>query len=323
MEIPQYPDTAPIDRAMRPLLHPSLADIPDGVSEFTFAGLYLFRRTYQYQLSCLDDQSLLISGTREGKAFAMLPFGLPRSDDQLLDLIDRFDYIKGLSERVAQAEWTRIEQIGLEVIEDRDNFDYLYQRTDLATLSGRKFHKKRNHINAFVSNHTFDEYPMGPEHIEDARQILESWQSHQDDRADYDAARDALDLFSELELTGHIVYVEGVPGAYALGEPLMAGRACVVHFEKALEEYRGLYQYINKAFAAALPERYELINREQDLGDEGLRQSKMTYRPVGFVRKYRVARSRQEAGLPDPPAETESADDRAQDGIDRANQASA
>ena len=59
-----------------------------------------------------------------------------------------------------------------------------------------------------------------------------------------------------------------------------------VHFEKAIEEYKGIYQFVNQAFAASLPRFFTLINREQDLGNEGLRQAKMTYRPCGYVQKY-------------------------------------
>jgi hypothetical protein len=59
-----------------------------------------------------------------------------------------------------------------------------------------------------------------------------------------------------------------------------------IHFEKAIDAYKGIYQFINQSFAAALPGYYTHINREQDLGDPGLRQAKMTYRPCGFVEKY-------------------------------------
>jgi hypothetical protein len=82
--------------------------------------------------------------------------------------------------------------------------------------------------------------------------------------------------------------VEKRPAAYVLGEELARGRMYAIHFEKALSEYKGLYQFVNRSFAAILPETYELINREQDLGDPGLRQAKLSYRPVDFVRKYTV-----------------------------------
>jgi len=91
-----------------------------------------------------------------------------------------------------------------------------------------------------------------------------------------------------LNLKGYLYYVEGEPAAYTLGEALAWGRSFAVHFEKALDKYKGIYQFVNQAFAAALPKYILYINREQDLGDPGLRQAKMTYRPCGFVKKYRV-----------------------------------
>lgn len=291
MEIPQYPDTAPINLGMRDLLHPRLSMLPDGVSEYTFAGLYLFRKTYDYHLSYLKDEHLLITGRKDGKEFCMLPCGLPPDDANLVSLMARHSYIKGLSESHADANWVRLERLGFCVAEDRDNFDYLYLKSDLAELSGRKYHKKRNHVNAFINNYHYDECPLTTGNREDALMILEKWQSLRDDRSDYDASREALERFEELDLRGYLVYVDGAAAAYTLGEPLMKGRSFVVHFEKAIDEYRGIYQFINRAFAAMLPRHYTWINREQDLGDEGLRQSKMTYRPSGFVKKYRVTRA--------------------------------
>ncbi|MFP4151607.1 MAG: DUF2156 domain-containing protein [Alkalispirochaeta sp.] len=290
MELPRYPDCAPIDMSMRDALHPRLIMLPDGVSEFTFAGLYLFRETYNYHLSCLPEEKLLISGEKEGKRFFMLPCGIPDDDTLLEELFNRYDYLKGLSERNADDAWVRLEKLGLHVHEDRDNFDYLYLKDDLANLPGKKFHKKRNHVNAFINNYEFDEQALLVRHIPDALGILEAWQAERDDRADYAAAREALERYQELGLKGYIVYVGDTPAAYTVGEALMKGQSFVVHFEKAVDGYRGIYQFINKAFAAMLPKHYKWINREQDLGDEGLRQSKMTYRPSGFVKKYRVDR---------------------------------
>jgi hypothetical protein len=291
MEVPQYPECTPITLSMRPELHPRLSMLPDGVSEFTFAGLYLFRETYGYRVSWLPNDTVLISGTKDGKSFFMLPCGLPEDEALVTELFDRYDYLKGLSESNADTAWVRLEALGLSVQEDRDNFDYLYLRDDLANLPGKKFHKKRNHVNAFVNNYEFDEQAMRVRHIPDAMRILDEWQRERADDADYAAATEALQRFQELGLKGYIVYVKDEPAAYTIGEPLMKGQSFVVHFEKAIDSYRGIYQFVNKAFAAMLPKHYKWINREQDLGDEGLRQSKMTYRPSGFVKKYRVGKT--------------------------------
>jgi hypothetical protein len=306
MEIPHYPDTAPIALSMRECMHPRLSMLPDGVSEYTFAGLYLFRGTYNYHVSMLPNDKLVVTGTKQNETFFMLPCGFPDDDDLVNELFSAYDYCKGLSERNADEAWIRLERLGLEVHEDRDNFDYLYLREDLANLAGRKFHKKRNHVNAFINNYHYDERRMTPQSIPEAIGILDAWQATQSDRADYAAAREALERFEELDMVGYMVDVDGTPAAYTLGEPLMKGRSFVVHFEKAIDEYRGIYQFINKAFATILPKHYRWINREQDLGDEGLRQSKMTYRPEGFVKKYRVVRPQAKEGSLDG-AQQESA----------------
>ena len=83
-------------------------------------------------------------------------------------------------------------------------------------------------------------------------------------------------------------YADGEPAGYALGEEIGDGKMFVIHFEKALTRFRGLYQFVNMSFAAILPQKYTYINREQDLGIEGLRKAKLSYQPAGFVKKYRV-----------------------------------
>jgi hypothetical protein len=91
-----------------------------------------------------------------------------------------------------------------------------------------------------------------------------------------------------LQLCGGIYYVETRPVAYVLGEELAGGASFVIHFEKAVRGYKGLYQFINQSFAAILPDVYQTINREQDLGEPGLRQAKLSYNPAGFIEKFKV-----------------------------------
>jgi len=112
--------------------------------------------------------------------------------------------------------------------------------------------------------------------------------THARDLADYAPAGDALTHAAEFGLQGRITYVADKPAAYALGEPVAAGTMFVVHYEKTIPDIKGLYQYINMDFARTLPAQVTLINREQDLGDPGLRQAKLTYRPSGFLQKFRA-----------------------------------
>jgi hypothetical protein len=264
--------------------------LKDGISEFTFAGLYLFRNTYGYRAAWLPNDTLVFSGAREGKSFFLLPCGLP-DIDLVHGLFSRHGYLKNLSEGDTAAGRIMLEQSGYTAEEDRNNFDYLYLREDLATLPGKQYHKKRNLVNAFLNNYTYEAKPLRASALKDAFYILDAWREAKGESGDYTASREALDLMEELNLKGCIFYVGGKPAAYTLGEALARGRSFAIHFEKAIDSYKGIYQFVNQAFAASLPKHYIHINREQDLGDTGLRQAKMTYRPSGFVKKYQVHRA--------------------------------
>jgi hypothetical protein len=281
--IAHYPDSSEITMALRAVLHPMFKTLPEGISEFTFANIYLFRQTHHYRISQLEDELYVITGRDADQSFFMLPFGLPEQGI-LKDLFTRHKSMKALTS--SQAE--QLADLGYDVSEDRDNFDYLYSRDDLVNLTGRKFHKKKNQLNLFIRNNECQAKPLLEDYRDDALHILEQWRRRQDDPGDVIAATEALEKMWPLQLCGGIFYIDGQPAAYCLGEELALGASFVIHFEKAVltPEFRGLYQFINQAFAYILPGKYETVNREQDLGDPGLRQAKESYHPVGFVKKY-------------------------------------
>jgi len=300
MAIPAFPEFAPVSIDLKGEMHPKLSLTPDGVSEFTLAGLYLFRERYQYQVSKLEDKTLIISGIQpphaEGEAaekFFMTPCAVP-GRGILSELFKTHAFWKNIPESQLIPVRAKLEDWGIEFTEDRDNFDYLYLRTDLAELQGKKYHKKRNLVAKFLKTYdAHEEKTLTQELIPEALQILDEWKENKNAESDYAACREALELFTELNLKGMVFYIEGKPAGWCLGEPNARGRIFTIHFEKGLDEYKGIYQFINQTFAASLPEYFTHINREQDLGDEGLRQAKMTYRPSGFVRKYSARLVRQ------------------------------
>ena len=144
--IERYPEFSPLSLEQRPMLHRRFQGLAEGISELTFAGLYLFRHGHQYQIAQADSDTVVIIG-RDEEPFFILPFGWP-SRELLDSLFDRHSVMKAVS--VAQAE--RLSGMGYHVWEDRDNFDYLYRRNDLATLAGRKLHRKKNLVNVFLRN---------------------------------------------------------------------------------------------------------------------------------------------------------------------------
>jgi hypothetical protein len=283
--IPEYPDSAEVSIDMRPILHPKFKALAEGISEFTFANIYLFRTTHNYRISKLENGLFVITGRDNENPFFMLPFGLP-DEDIIRELFNNYHTMKAATARQVE----KLTDMRYTVSEDRDNFDYLYSLEDLVNLTGRKFHKKKNMLNIFIKNNECQAKPLLEEYRDDALQILERWNDQHDGLNDSLAAKEALEKMWPLQLCGGIFYIEEQPAAYCLGEELALGESFVIHFEKAVleEGFKGLYQYINQAFASILPEKYKTVNREQDLGDPGLRHAKMSYRPVDFVKKYKV-----------------------------------
>ncbi len=283
--IAQYPDFSEITMDLRDFLHPRFQGLPDGVSEFTFANIYLFRETHNYRITQLNDDLFVIAGRDGQSPFFMLPFGLP-GKEELAELFAKYRQMKC----VCRSQAGLLKALGYQIREDRDNFDYLYARQDLVNLTGRKFHKKKNLLNMFIKNNECQAKPLLEEYRDDAIEILELWSEQHSGPNDVSAAREALEKMWPLQLCGGIFYVDARPTAYCLGEELALGSSFVLHFEKAVlsEELKGIYQFINQAFASILPEKYETVNREQDLGDPGLRRAKESYNPIGFVTKYRA-----------------------------------
>lgn len=289
--VPEYPLFAPISLQMRSELHPHFLNLTAGISEFTFSNIFLFRHGYDYHLSRFAEGKYIITGTKHGKKFFSCPWGLPPKEI-LLELFSKHDYLKNLNEQQVEQERAFLESLGFEIREDRDNWDYVYSAQEMAELEGKKFHKKRNHVHAF-----FNEYPEGfdgrvmtnsAQDTDQALSVLEIWQSYREDRADYQPSKEAIEFRQELGLSGYLWTLKGQPLAYAQGEAVQGGKTFVIHFEKADGAVKGAYQAVFQHWSQELKNHHELINREQDLGEPGLRQAKETYRPVVFVHKFQV-----------------------------------
>lgn len=172
-----------------------------------------------------------------------------------------------------------------EFSEERNSADYIYSRENLATLSGKKFHAKRNHISKFKRNNENYLYkPIDDSNTEDAYFVAHKWHMQNDsDMSELKAIREALDKFKQLSLLGGILYVNNRPVAMTIGSKINSN-VLDVNFEKAVE-VDGAYAVINNEFAKA-NEGFLQFNREEDLGIEGLRKSKLSYNPDKILMKY-------------------------------------
>lgn len=198
---------------------------------------------------------------------------------------------------VLEEDKARLEQAypnQFEFTANRDEYDYVYASENLITLKGRKLSSKRNHLNHFMVTYRDWAYePITPQNIGEARGMEPAWQEENaiyiNESLEMEAiAVDlALNHFFELGLTGGLLRVGGKAVAFTMGEPLN-DTTYLVHIEKALAEYAGAYQMINREFAETNCASYPYINREDDAGDEGLRRAKLSYDPAFLVTKYKA-----------------------------------
>ena len=177
--------------------------------------------------------------------------------------------------------------------ETRGHWEYLYKTEELALLPGNRFSRKRNHVNGYRKAYGKPDYrPFDAAIMEDVLALQDEWcQWHECAnspalQAENEAINRVLAHWEELpELIGGAVYAGETLVAFSVGEKL-DDQTLGIHYEKAHSGYRGAYQVMNNVFAANAGQGYALLNRAQDLDEEGLRQAKLTYQPTDFLRKY-------------------------------------
>ena len=182
-----------------------------------------------------------------------------------------------------------------EVVADRDNYDYVYLSEKLISLSGRKLHSKKNHLNAFRKEHPDAQFlPITDEIVTQCKLELNSWykQHRQEDGTvdlfiDYErtAILEVLNNFADFGLKGGAILLDGRVVAFTFGEQLNTDTA-VIHVEKADPEVRGAYPAINQGFVEYAWSGMTYINREEDMGIEGLRKAKESYKPEKLIEKF-------------------------------------
>lgn len=215
--------------------------------------------------------------------------------DELIQLVNRTErHFHRVPQQLVQI-WRDALQDRIEAIDERGQWEYLYRQEELAELPGNRFHKKRNHFNAYVKSYGEPDYRSIDEAmIREVLSVQEDWcQTHECEDspslvAENSAIWRVLNHWENFgDLLGGSLYVDGRMIAFSIGEPL-DGQNLGVHFEKGLNGYKGVYQAMNCEFARRAGAGFTWINRAQDLDEEGLRQAKMTYLPADYLRKYDV-----------------------------------
>lgn len=267
-----------------------LQRFPPEISELTFTNLYAWRRTRPIWIDTFKESLIFFAETRMG----LVVLGNPVGPVSLGEVFREYgSQITG----AYRFPKTMITDLALlpapKVVEDPDNNDYVYRREELATLAGRNFTKKRNHINQCLAAYDCKYEIITPEIVPECLDMQERWCAARDCQAEpglcgeYQAIEETLRHYQEFGLTGGAIRIEGVIEAFTVGESLNPTTA-VCHFEKAMPQFQGLSQLINQWFARNNLAAFTYVNREQDLGIPGLRQAKESYCPDHLVEKVRI-----------------------------------
>ncbi len=259
--------------------------------------MFVWRRCYRIRWAISHD-FLIIKVTRDNITFVLQPFGgaiedLPAVIEELKEAFAGKPFeMRGIYEETMPLLKSCLPDT-TQFIDDRDNWDYVYLRDNLANLAGRKYHAKKNHANAFrKENPDYAFSVISKNDIADCIAFADLWceikgQNAEGLRCELCALEEALINYEVLNIRGALIRIDGVVQAFSIGEKYNKDMA-VIHFEKANPEIRGLYTVINQDFCSKVWNDVIYINREEDMGLEGLRKAKESYHPEFMVKKYSV-----------------------------------
>lgn len=178
-------------------------------------------------------------------------------------------------------------------IDDRPNYDYIYDRDEITALRGKKFHAKKNYINSFKKNYEYEFEPITSEMTDELMEFIEVFVSSKEMaehdmmllRMEMDSLRDVFENFERIGMIGGIIRIDGRIRAMAAGG-MLGSDMVVEHIEKADREVRGLYPMIFHQFCCSLPGSIRYINREEDMDIENLRKAKLSFKPCELIEKF-------------------------------------
>jgi uncharacterized protein len=294
----QFPPFKPLELEDRDTIHPILWAYQPETSELTFTNLFIWRSHYGFSWSLAGEWLILTASPPGEEAFAFPPIGPSPRSDKVFEALRWLKEEKGVEKpRIERADSRLVSELSgdtrFKVEPLRDHFDYVYKTEDLIQLAGGAYRAKRNHINYFLRSYSYAYEEFSAKHLNACLDMTGGWcevRRCEEDlnlMGEWDAIREALTNFRSLELTGGVILVDSRVEAFTLGERLN-NETTVVHIEKANMEIRGLYAMINQQFCEKQWKGVPYINREQDLGEPGLREAKLSYNPNRLTEKYRI-----------------------------------
>lgn len=270
--------------------------------EVCFANNVLWSPFYRIEFGFVEDMLVFIS--REEEYSMTMPMAKDKEGEKKLKaaLFQMEEYFKEQKQQfhislVTKDKFQLLEELfpgKFEIEYDRDGADYVYEVENMISLVGKKLHGKRNHINKFKENNPDWSYePLTRENLDECLAMAEEWKRKNlcgekgEKHAEFCVTRRALTQFEELGLKGGILRDGERIVAFTLGEELNKDMF-VVHVEKAFADVQGAYPMINQQFLIHEAADYKYVNREDDIGSEGLRKAKLSYYPAFLQEKGNV-----------------------------------
>ncbi|WP_394524514.1 DUF2156 domain-containing protein [Lacrimispora sp. JR3] len=286
-------------------ISPFYALRPNRTCDSVYLDSFIWREYYQVKYAVCDEKAVLFLMEKDGEPFSAMPVCkeeyLPYYFQKL---VDYFNQVLKKPLKIFLADEEAINYLKLDpekflIKEEEDLKDYLYDAESLKTLAGKKLHKKKNHLNSFLREYEgrYEFRTLTCSDRADVLSFLDEWWENKVEAAefvrqlDYEVMgiHDILKNCHLLNVRMAGVYIDGQLKAFTIGTYNPYEKMAVIHIEKADPGIKGLYQFINQQFLIhGFPEELKLVNREDDVGMEGLRKAKMSYYPIDFARKYGV-----------------------------------
>lgn len=270
--------------------------LKDFSCENTTTNILVWQNHFGFEF-CVHENSLFTK-VKYGKNYV---FGIPATSDMKSAVLLLREYCKeqNIPLIFTAADGQRLDMFKAEFedeftfTENRDSFEYIYSYDKLSFLSGKKYHSKRNHISSFMKKYNWSYDTLSEGNLDEVYLMTEQWYNENSDKLDRfmqierDGVKRIIDNFSLLDIKGGLLRVDGKVIAVTFGSEVNS-EVFDVSYEKALGGYDGAYTMINNRFVLSELSGYSFINREDDMGLEGLRKAKLSYKPEILLKKYLV-----------------------------------
>jgi len=287
MSHPVYPEFKSVGLEDQALLGAYLDREPSGVCEMNFANIFIWKDSEHPRYTILDGNLCILVEPDYEPPYFLPPVGADRIPETIAACLRHAPRLSRVPE-----EFVRRFGAGCREEEDPDNFDYIYRAEDLTELKGKKFDGKRNRIRKFESSFRHEYSPLDRKDAPECAELLHRWFEEKRNgdpymKAEKVAIVQALASFERLGLKGGVVRVNGRVEAFAFGMRLKDDTV-VIPIEIANPAFPGLAQWINREFVRREWPDYKFVNREQDMGVEGLRKAKLSYQPERQLKKFNL-----------------------------------